>query len=616
MITYFPVPYPDECLYSLIARYHVHTNNRYQAQTINELFKRKIVRASIDLQLHLDEFRENVQTVFEFSTDEIINKFSLWPFYSSFIDAKRHPEIIEAFKARNSQSLYQKTGFEATSSIRKNEPKFCPICFENDLKQYGEGYWHRMHQLPEVNVCSLHNTFLVKAHLKKEVEKDRFFFAAEPETCIYEEPVVNKNEMILKIAEIMFSILATPEKFYFSNRNYLEEAKELGYVRGSYLNIQLLKKDIQDFYSEETLNFLFRDNISFEKSLFNKLIYKPHKISNPLRHIIISHFLENKLKPSCQRVQPHAFTKALWECINIHADHYGEFVINDFSVKSDRKKYFVTASCKCGMVYTKSFERIEGINKYKEVVRVKKYGQVWVNRLKDLVKERLTLKRIAEVMDVAQDTVIYHARENGIPLASKKKVVRRGKNHNTNFEQKVSEYKRRWTIVLDENPGLYINELKIKDRTAYYFLMENDRDWILAANLPRKRKKRCETKEYVKEDEELLMQIENTLNALISQNLPKQLTSRFICYSSGPKGKNAFIGKLINFPLTKEYLEKNSETLEEYQIRRMRNAASFLYSEGKEICKSKIFTRARITRRPLPERIQIEVERILESYRI
>ena len=41
------------------------------------------------------------------------------------------------------------------------ELKSCPLCMQEDLKQYGETYWHLKHQIPYVTTCQKHKCRLV-----------------------------------------------------------------------------------------------------------------------------------------------------------------------------------------------------------------------------------------------------------------------------------------------------------------------------------------------------------------------------------------------------------------------------------------------------------------------
>ena len=55
MIGYFPHPYKDEVIYSIIARYHHHMGNKSKYHTLEELFT-KIVSLNTEYINNLDQF--------------------------------------------------------------------------------------------------------------------------------------------------------------------------------------------------------------------------------------------------------------------------------------------------------------------------------------------------------------------------------------------------------------------------------------------------------------------------------------------------------------------------------------------------------------------------------
>ena len=38
--------------------------------------------------------------------------------------------------------------------------KYCSLCAKHDIQTYGVAYWHRMHQIPGVGICSTHGILL------------------------------------------------------------------------------------------------------------------------------------------------------------------------------------------------------------------------------------------------------------------------------------------------------------------------------------------------------------------------------------------------------------------------------------------------------------------------
>lgn len=53
MLPYFPASYPDELLYSVLARFHRHTCSVSPKRTMDDLFGNRDARATVDLPGHL-----------------------------------------------------------------------------------------------------------------------------------------------------------------------------------------------------------------------------------------------------------------------------------------------------------------------------------------------------------------------------------------------------------------------------------------------------------------------------------------------------------------------------------------------------------------------------------
>src|SRR5690606_31313428 len=70
------------------------------------------------------------------------------------------------------------------SSIRSNTYiRFCKNCYIEDIRRYGEGYWHRMHQIPGVDVCIEHETNLQDSNVRINQANKHEYIAADDENC-------------------------------------------------------------------------------------------------------------------------------------------------------------------------------------------------------------------------------------------------------------------------------------------------------------------------------------------------------------------------------------------------------------------------------------------------
>ena len=57
---------------------------------------------------------------------------------------------------KNLYSFYPRIQRMASSVTTPRYFRFCPLCLKEDLQEYGEAYWHRLHQTPGVLACPVH----------------------------------------------------------------------------------------------------------------------------------------------------------------------------------------------------------------------------------------------------------------------------------------------------------------------------------------------------------------------------------------------------------------------------------------------------------------------------
>jgi len=56
------------------------------------------------------------------------------------------------------RNIYNIVSFSRVFTITQHQClRYCDRCVEYDTKTYGEPYWHRVHQLPGVFFCPIHN---------------------------------------------------------------------------------------------------------------------------------------------------------------------------------------------------------------------------------------------------------------------------------------------------------------------------------------------------------------------------------------------------------------------------------------------------------------------------
>ncbi|WP_270269328.1 TniQ family protein [Enterocloster clostridioformis] len=156
MLQYFPTPYPDELWYSVLCRYHVRSGNPTSAMTFRELFNGKDHAA-------LGSFLPN-RLIFDIASqlpegtldiEDIALNHTLFKYMFRFQSLESKNNILDMTK-------YGKIDFPVKISkpYESMELKSCPLCMQEDMKKYGEIYWHLSHQIPYVSICQKHKCCL------------------------------------------------------------------------------------------------------------------------------------------------------------------------------------------------------------------------------------------------------------------------------------------------------------------------------------------------------------------------------------------------------------------------------------------------------------------------
>ncbi|MBA3241239.1 MAG: TniQ family protein [Acidobacteria bacterium] len=160
MLGFFTDPYPDELLYSAVARYHQRADYRSPDYTGWELFGTARGGASIDLPTNIEHLISVLPPGHGYTVNTLIDKHTQLPFYAAFLSSDRVNRLktIMAVGVKHGQ-LHFLCGL-VTSPHRMTHMRFCPGCATDDRERVGETYWHRLHQVPGVMVCHKHDALL------------------------------------------------------------------------------------------------------------------------------------------------------------------------------------------------------------------------------------------------------------------------------------------------------------------------------------------------------------------------------------------------------------------------------------------------------------------------
>ena len=199
MLSFFPTLYPDELLYSTLARYHIRSGNKTFKQTDLELFgysSQQIYK--ITLTNNLNYLVKNLPLLSQQTVENLLQSHTLYRFYATFLMPQEAWLLKNSMSKKLSKSVpdFAKVATNSSGDSRKFL-KFCSECLEKDTQKYGEPYWYRIHQVPGILVCPTHGIFLHDSCVKVE-SKGIHYHAANHENCLVATNIKNLTNHTLK----------------------------------------------------------------------------------------------------------------------------------------------------------------------------------------------------------------------------------------------------------------------------------------------------------------------------------------------------------------------------------------------------------------------------------
>lgn len=144
-------------------------------------------------------------------------------------------------------------------------------------------------------------------------------------------------------------------------------------------------------------------------------------------------------------------------------------------------------------------------------------------------------------------------------------------NHKSNNDitNDIVNRRNKWLVLVEKNPLKSTTAIRNLDRSTYNYLYRNDKQWLFENSPIRKRKQGKKQINWQKRDEEILIKVKEVVDEILNSDIkPIRVTRGVIARKIG---KVNLIQKYLHkLPKTSEFLELNSETVKEFQERRIK----------------------------------------------
>lgn len=600
-----------------------------------ELFGARGMSATVDLPSHLDHLNGALPAGHHYSTGRLIDEHTLFPFYEPFLPAERAKRVRKDMGGTDGTAIHKLAGVTPSNVRLPDRLRFCPTCVDEDRREYKGPYWHRLHQVPGVEVCPTHGVFLEDsaAPARNRVNSAVYTPAEEavasipPRTADATDP---HHATLLRIARDAAWLLSQGGLTLDHERlrgAYLALLSANGYATRETVHAGKLAKAIKQFFPAASLKALQCDFDPLKPQCWPAQIVKnlrQGKTHHPLRHLLLIQFLgstaetfltglKSRARKTARNLRP--FGDGPWPCLNPVCQHFEQPSIG--SVEIARSKCRDGAqkgifSCLCGFSYSR-----KGTNQDPEDRQrydwIEALGGVWEATLREMWGDStLSVRQISVRLGVAHTTVKYHATRLGLEFPRTgpgPKVMRENADTVERLErkrlqeaarsegfEKVREAKRKeWSAAMNNYPDATRTRLQreIVPKT-YHWLLHNDNEW-LKTNMPPpfRRTGTPRRADWQARDIQLAEDVRLATDRIKAmEGRPTQITVSAIGRALDKKELLQKKNHLDKLPLTKQALDDVVETQLKFAICRVGWAAECFREEEKAPAKSELALRA------------------------
>lgn len=300
MINNLPLIYFDELFFSIICRYKLMNGIESKRALELDLFKiyKRMGRKSVLFPQNLNTFIASLPTTSKLSAKEIILNHTMYPVYTAFMSFEKSNNVFKAMANGSGKSIENLVGMSSSKVKTSSYLRYCPLCFKEDIEDYGESYWRRIPQVPGVLYCPEHHVLYKESNVViTDCRND--YLCADEDTCnaeLAEDSYPNEfKELNLKyIKNVLFLFRNQSRKeLSFIIKFYIDKLREKGFTsKNGSLYIGKLLDAFLVFYPADYLEIM-QSSVDVEhKDNWLKLFVRDNnKNRSPLRHLLLLQFL-------------------------------------------------------------------------------------------------------------------------------------------------------------------------------------------------------------------------------------------------------------------------------------------------------------------------------------
>lgn len=402
MIVFFPAPYKDELAYSIVSRYHIWSSNISKNFTKEDLFSKKVTSIKIDFFQNIETLVKNLSHFNYLTSEEFLKNHTMFEYYNVFLNFHNKERLKEIMLFEDKSKLRYLYDTKEISLLNHEYLKYCPLCTQEEIRKFGEPYWHIAHNLPGVLMCVKHEQILNDSDV---LFNGKGITAALENKCYNNSKQYPKKyvELLLKVCKESKVLLEKGGDFSKIINSYCIFLFRGGYIdKYGGLKIEKLHNNFINFFESEFLEILKITVCSIRSKLV--ALTESRMNIHPIYHILFIIFMNKKVENILETGNVTPFGEIPFKCKNIACENYLKNVIYDFDINFNNNKLIGTFLCDCGFFYRKNYSKRYNNSTFEILA----FGQVWRKYLYHLVYIKdYSLKYIEKLLNITSRTLYY-----------------------------------------------------------------------------------------------------------------------------------------------------------------------------------------------------------------
>ncbi|MBQ6207217.1 MAG: TniQ family protein, partial [Oscillospiraceae bacterium] len=263
-LLFFPTPYPDEILYSVLCRYWIRAG-RPSPRSVMEDFYGARRDSNILTPRYLGRIASLLPASSGMNVEFFLKNATVFPCFQPFLTQKRAEAYREYLSNSlpDSKSLYFSLGMGKLRYPRTNYLRFCSECWKEDVEKYGEPYWRRLHQLPGVMVCPVHHEPFMATTITTRAAGKSFYPAEErlisqSQACgVYSDGTMEKLALIASDSAWLLQNGMDCGSYEQIHAKYVQYSRSQGFDSlTGHIRAKKIRNAVQDSFGAELLGLL------------------------------------------------------------------------------------------------------------------------------------------------------------------------------------------------------------------------------------------------------------------------------------------------------------------------------------------------------------------------